>query len=140
MVSIVVPSTAAVLAYLPSPPQGVWYLGPLALQGLAHGAHLVPAQHVAELLARDHDLAPLRIVQRGVQDLEVPRLALRVRVPAALADRIFEPFFRGDAARGRSGGAGLGLAIARGLVEAHGGALRLVPGQGGAKFLVSLPH
>jgi signal transduction histidine kinase len=62
-------------------------------------------------------------------------------VPAALADQIFEPFFRGDAARGRgSGGAGLGLAIARGLVEAHGGALQLVPRRGGAKFLVSLPR
>ena len=35
MVSIVVPSTAAVLAYLPSPPQGVWYLGPLALRAYA---------------------------------------------------------------------------------------------------------
>jgi signal transduction histidine kinase len=35
--------------------------------------------------------------------------------------RMFERFWRGDPARTGRGGAGLGLAIARGLVEAHGG-------------------
>ncbi|MFN8109148.1 MAG: HAMP domain-containing sensor histidine kinase [Thermoleophilia bacterium] len=34
---------------------------------------------------------------------------------------MFDHFWRGDPARTRDGGAGLGLAIARGLVEAHGG-------------------
>ena len=38
--------------------------------------------------------------------------------------RIFEPFFRGDRARSRGGGAGLGLAIVRKLVEAQGGSVR----------------
>ncbi|MBX4170838.1 prolipoprotein diacylglyceryl transferase (plasmid) [Rhodococcus pyridinivorans] len=35
MVSTGVPPTATVLAYLPSPPQGVWYLGPVALRAYA---------------------------------------------------------------------------------------------------------
>jgi two-component system sensor histidine kinase CpxA len=44
-------------------------------------------------------------------------------VEPALLERIFEPFVRADAARGReSGGVGLGLAIARRALEAHGGA------------------
>jgi signal transduction histidine kinase len=38
------------------------------------------------------------------------------------SERMFEPFWRGDPARARAtGNAGLGLSIARGLVEAHGG-------------------
>jgi signal transduction histidine kinase len=57
-------------------------------------------------------------------------------------ERVFEAFFRGgpDAARG-SDGAGLGLAIARAIVESHGGRIWL-PGSGserGARIRFSLP-
>jgi two-component system, OmpR family, sensor histidine kinase BaeS len=45
---------------------------------------------------------------------------------------VFESFTRGDSARARdTGGAGLGLAIARGIVDAHGGATWIEPGPGG---------
>jgi signal transduction histidine kinase len=53
---------------------------------------------------------------------------------------VFEPLFRGDRARAAAtGGAGLGLAIARRLVHAHGGEVEAanVPG-GGARVTVTL--
>jgi signal transduction histidine kinase len=39
----------------------------------------------------------------------------------------------------RSGGAGLGLAIAAELVRAHGGEIKLVPGTIGATFSLTIP-
>jgi signal transduction histidine kinase len=57
---------------------------------------------------------------------------------ADLVERAFEPFTRGDPARGREGGAGLGLAIVAGLVDAHGGSVAASPGPGG-RVRVDLP-
>jgi signal transduction histidine kinase len=58
-------------------------------------------------------------------------------VPAALRERVFEPFFSGKA--GRAGG--LGLAICRRLVEESGGSIEVGdrPG-GGARFVLRLPR
>jgi len=61
-------------------------------------------------------------------------------VPPEYAERIFERFFRGDPARRRgSGGSGVGLTVARGLVEAMGGRLWLEHPGPGAVFCFSLP-
>lgn len=57
------------------------------------------------------------------------------------AARVFERFYRADAARNRNeGGAGLGLSIVAAIVEGHGGQVRLdmTPG-GGATFSIELP-
>ncbi|MFN2256826.1 MAG: ATP-binding protein, partial [Candidatus Promineifilaceae bacterium] len=53
----------------------------------------------------------------------------------------FEPFYRSQAHRRFPQGLGLGLTIARDLVEAHGGTLELVsePGEGSC-FVVHLPR
>ena len=52
--------------------------------------------------------------------------------PPEFVERAFEAFTRGDASRStESGTAGLGLAIARGIVDAHRGTVGVVPGAGG---------
>jgi two-component system, OmpR family, sensor histidine kinase BaeS len=62
-------------------------------------------------------------------------------IPAEQLPRLFERFFRGDAARSReTGGSGLGLAIAKAIVVLHGGSIRALNLlDGGARFEVRLP-
>lgn len=62
-------------------------------------------------------------------------------IPADQREILLEPFVRAEASRNRqTGGAGLGLAVARSLVEAQGGTLTIgdAPGRG-ARFTVRLP-
>jgi signal transduction histidine kinase len=62
-------------------------------------------------------------------------------VPTDAHERIFERFGREDPARARSGGAGLGLAICREIVHAHGGQIRVEPqAPRGSVFVVTLPN
>ncbi|HEY8972247.1 MAG TPA: sensor histidine kinase, partial [Puia sp.] len=56
--------------------------------------------------------------------------------PEEEIDKVFEKFYR----RGRTGGAGLGLSIVKGFVEAHNGTIELTNrASGGACFIISLP-
>jgi signal transduction histidine kinase len=62
-------------------------------------------------------------------------------VPAADRERIFDRFTRLDEGRARdAGGAGLGLAIVRGVTERHHGTVTVTDSPlGGARFVVRLP-
>jgi signal transduction histidine kinase len=60
-------------------------------------------------------------------------------IPDRDLPRVFEVAFRGDAARTPGDGAGLGLAIARGFVEAHRGDITVRNENGGCRFTVHLP-
>jgi signal transduction histidine kinase len=62
-------------------------------------------------------------------------------IPDDQADRVFERFYRADAARAtRDGGAGLGLAIARWIVDLHGGDIHPEHRQPhGCRMVVTLP-
>ncbi|RYB92803.1 HAMP domain-containing histidine kinase [Nocardioides glacieisoli] len=60
--------------------------------------------------------------------------------PPDLAPRAFERFVRGDAARTRAGGAGLGLSLVEAIVAAHGGAVSLDTSLGNTTVTVNLPR
>ncbi len=64
-----------------------------------------------------------------------------IGIAPELHERIFESFYQADQSGGREyGGAGLGLSIVKGYVEAHGGrvAVQSTPGKGSA-FTITLP-
>jgi heavy metal sensor kinase len=83
------------------------------------------AVHVS--LARGSDGVVLRVADTGPG------------IPPEDRERVFERFVRLDPARG-AGGAGLGLAIARWVAEAHGGRVRIVSsGSDGSVFAATLP-
>lgn len=75
------------------------------------------------------------------------RLVITIRdegpgIPEPELEKVFEPFYRLESSRNRqTGGTGLGLTIARGIVESHGGklALRNRP-EGGLEVSVTLPR
>lgn len=84
-----------------------------------------------------------RIVIRADHEKADDAIVIRVSdngpgIPAAIRTRIFDPFFT---TKPQDHGTGIGLAVSRGLVEAHGGTLELSPRQPvrGAEFVIRLP-
>jgi signal transduction histidine kinase len=109
-----------------SPPELVRVVGNLLDNAIRH----TPAGGTVEVDVRTAD---------GVAEVSV--LDGCGGIPDPDIDRVFDLAYRGDGARtpGAAGGAGLGLAIARGLVEAHRGDIAVRNERGGCRFTVRLP-
>ncbi len=84
----------------------------------------------------DIDIA---VVRQG-EDVEITFTNHGDTIPAEKLERIFEQFYRLDASRSTSsGGAGLGLAIAKQIIELHHGAIMARSENGMIEFRVILP-
>jgi two-component system sensor histidine kinase KdpD len=86
-----------------------------------------------------HGAPPIAIAARrhGPQ-VEISVADAGAGIDPALGPRLFEKFFQAPGAR--KGGVGLGLAVCRGVVTAHGGTIAVErAGGGGARFVVRLP-
>ena len=101
---------------------------------------------VANLVANAHRHARAQVIVTVAPTVN-GRAELRVDddgpgVPTEHRERIFERFSRLDDARARdAGGAGLGLALVRAIVERHGGQIHVEtsPTLGGAAFVATFP-
>ncbi|MDB5540075.1 MAG: two-component sensor histidine kinase, partial [Devosia sp.] len=100
-----------------------------AIRNLLENARRYGAGQTSVELGSRAGLAEIRVNDRGPG------------VPAALRERIFEPFYRLPGASERNGGVGLGLALVKSIAERHGGSVRCQdrPG-GGASFVITLPR
>jgi signal transduction histidine kinase len=123
-----------------------------ALTVEVHGDAVVPvtgdADRLTQVIANLTDNARRAMAGHGVLTLTATRAGGHARltvtdtgpgIPPQDRERVFDRLVRLDAAR-QTGGAGLGLPIARGIARAHGGDLRCLDHQGGARFELVLPR
>ena len=84
---------------------------------------------------------PIRVtLEKGADTVAVTVENQGQTIPPDKLDRIFEQFFRLDSARSStSGGAGLGLAIAKEILELHGGSIQARSADERVSFRVLLP-
>jgi len=95
----------------------------------------INAMDALDALVATERKVEIRAEAEGVSAIVVSVRDFGSGLPPAGADRIFEPFFTTKA-----NGLGMGLAIVRSLVEAHGGSIGAADADGGgARFQMSLP-
>ena len=105
--------------------------------------HALIEQAVAKLLANAGSHTPPNLPIEIDAEYTNENLLISVSdrgpgIPPEATERLFEKFYRGD--NRKTGGLGLGLSIARGLIEAHGGTLTVENRDGGgARFVIRLP-
>jgi signal transduction histidine kinase len=121
--------------------------GEVGIEGAAHAPYVGRPQALKRCLrnlienALKYGKSALVVIEDGAE-----RLTLRIRdrgpgIPDEELERVFEPFHRVEASRGRdSGGTGLGLTIARSVAQLHGGTLVLRNVPGGLEAVLTLPR
>jgi len=127
---------------------------PAAERGVSLAAELPPGELLASASAEKVQRVLFNLIQNAIRHTPTDgSVTVRARgaagrvevevaddgegIPAADGERVFEAFYRGDAARGEEG-AGLGLAISRAIVEAHGGKIWLEEGAPGTRVHFTL--
>jgi signal transduction histidine kinase len=112
---------------------------------MVHGSRVYLEQAFGNLLSNADKYsppdAPIEVTVVATEGGEL-QIAVRDHGPGLSdtdRDRIFEPYYRGEEARRRATGFGLGLAVSRQLVEAMGGRLWLESPGDGACFIIALP-
>lgn len=117
-------------------------LEPVAVEGDEGQLRQVVGNLLANVRAHTPPEAPVRLSVAA--DGVVARLIVADGGPGmtpAVAEKIFERFFRADPSRSRGrGGTGLGLAIVESIVNGHGGVARVESQLGaGSRFIIELP-
>lgn len=127
---------------------------PAAARGVKIAAELPPGHIIAEANAEKVQRVLFNLIQNAIRHTPADgSVTVRARnqrggvevevaddgegIPDGADERVFEAFYRGDAARGDDG-AGLGLAISRAIVEAHGGRIWLERGSPGTRVHFTL--
>jgi signal transduction histidine kinase len=111
----------------------------------------IDAQKIGRVLANLVDNALRHTASGGTVQIKASAVPGGVRVEVcdtgegidqADVEHVFEQFYRSEKSRNRAtGGAGLGLAIAQGIVEAHGGHIAVTSERGhGSSFAFTLPR
>ncbi|MBA3866926.1 MAG: HAMP domain-containing histidine kinase, partial [Solirubrobacterales bacterium] len=127
---------------------------PAEARGVKIAAELPPGHFVAQANAEKVQRVLFNLIQNAIRhtpadgsvtvrarndgsDVEVEVADDGEGIPAADGEKVFDAFYRGDASRNEDG-AGLGLAISRAIVEAHGGKIWLEDGMPGTRVHFTL--